>query len=132
MIPRILQLTPWTCTVCVTRAVLEHYGYNVGISATMAALNWDISTGATLTDIRKVFRAHRLRAVSARASVRQLQQHVRRGGVAVVGINGNHVAVLHGSSSGSVILMDPSIIRKSGELSLVEFSRCYDGHAVLV
>ena len=130
--PRYKQMTPFTCGVCVTRAVLEFAGKPMGGREARQALGWSIARGVSTEDIARVLQQQGLRAKDVHADVPHILQHVRAHGPVVVGVDGDHVALIHGVTATGVLLSDPSIIRPSGELSLEEFYGRYDGLAVLV
>lgn len=130
---RTLQLNSYTCAPCSVFMVLRHFSVRCGIKAIAKALGTDedgTTTGAMLRYLRSRGLVARPRD---RMTLKDLRETLANGAVAIVSVDGDHVAVAYGLDALHVHLADPAPNRSlSTRVPRRTFLRRWDRDAIVV
>jgi ABC-type bacteriocin/lantibiotic exporter with double-glycine peptidase domain len=113
--PRIFQLDDWSCGSRSIQATLKFFGIHRPHWFLTAQLKTSPDAGTAVHQMVRVLRRHGLRVgYRPNLSWRELVQALKVGAVAVVHLDGDHIAVAHAVTEHHVLLADPSILRCPG------------------
>lgn len=132
---RTIQQDKYSCGAHATYMILHHFDVETTYEKTKKRLGTNPDWGTSVVSMVSLFRKHRLRVgYYPFMRYRKLISALNLGAIVLVHLDGGHFGVVHGMSSTSVYLADPSY-RKMGSrrtLSVREFQGRWTNWALTV
>ena len=113
---RLVQLDSFSCGSKAVQMILVHFGVAVrlGHARLKALLGTNPEKGTAVVPMLTLLRRHLRVGYRTNLSWHELLKALRKGGVVLVALDGDHFGVVHAVDHGRVFVADPSLLRCPG------------------